>query len=160
MRQVEEAKIDDYEELFRHARAGLWRTLYGFTGGRADLAEEAMAEAFARAIEHAGSIRDPLPWIYRTAFRIAASELKRERQRGFEVETVPSEGRNDLEELMQALRQLSPNQRAAVILHYEADLSTEEVARRLGVSPGTVRVHLHRGRKRLRTLLGTEEDHQ
>jgi RNA polymerase sigma-70 factor, ECF subfamily len=157
VRQVGEAEIDDYERLFRDGRAGLWRTLYGFTGGRVDIAEEALAEAFARAIEHADSIRDPLPWIYRTAFRIAAAELKTERQRAPEVDTGTPEGSNDLEQLMQALRQLSPNQRAAVILHYEADLPTEEVARRMGVSPATVRVHLHRGRKRLRALLGTEE---
>jgi hypothetical protein len=33
-----------------------------------------------------------------------------------------------------------------------------EVARLIGVSPATVRVHLHRARKRLRELLGSEED--
>jgi RNA polymerase sigma-70 factor, ECF subfamily len=155
---VGEAEVDDYEQLFRDARAGLWRTLYGFTGGRAELAEEAMAEAFARAIEHADSIRDPLPWIYRTAFRVAASELKRERAK-IPAETVgDSQAPSDLGDLMSALSELSPNQRAAVILHYEADLPTDEVARRMGVSPATVRVHLHRGRKRLRKLLGTEED--
>jgi RNA polymerase sigma-70 factor (ECF subfamily) len=157
VRQAGEADTDEYERLFRDTRAGLWRTLYGFTGGRADVAEEAMAEAFARAIEHADSIRDPLPWIYRTAFRIAAAELKRERVQPGDADPVGSEPRHDLEELMQALRRLSPNQRAAVILHYEADLPTGEVARRMGVSVATVRVHLHRGRKRLRQLLGAEE---
>jgi RNA polymerase sigma-70 factor, ECF subfamily len=155
---VGEAEVDDYERLFRDARAGLWRTLYGFTGGRADLAEEAMAEAFARAIEYADSIRDPLPWIYRTAFRVAAAELRRERAQMPTQTAGDSQASSDLGGLMDALRELSPNQRAAVILHYEADLPTEEVARRMGMSPATVRVHLHRGRKRLRKLLGREED--
>ena len=57
----------------------------------------------------------------------------------------------------QALRQLSPAQRAAVVLHYEADLSVQEVAQRMGTSVGAVKVHLFRGRRRLRELLGAEE---
>ena len=59
---------------------------------------------------------------------------------------------------MRALRQLSPNQRAAIVLRYEADLPVDDVARRMGIAAPTVRVHLHRGRTRLRELLGSEED--
>jgi RNA polymerase sigma factor (sigma-70 family) len=59
---------------------------------------------------------------------------------------------------MRALRLLSPNQRAALILHSAEDLAVADVARLMGISAATVRVHLHRGRRRLRRLLGTEED--
>lgn len=59
--------------------------------------------------------------------------------------------------LIEALRQLSPNQRAAVVLRNETDLPVGEIARRMGMSAATVRVHLHRGRNRLRELLGAEE---
>jgi RNA polymerase sigma factor (sigma-70 family) len=59
--------------------------------------------------------------------------------------------------LVPALRQLSPAQRAAIVLHYEADLPVREVARRMGTSAGAVKVHLLRGRRRLRELLGDEE---
>jgi len=54
-------------------------------------------------------------------------------------------------------RQLSPSQRAAVYLYYRADLPVREVASVMGTSVAAVKVHLHRGRKRLRELLGTEE---
>jgi len=37
------------------------------------------------------------------------------------------------------------------------DLRVDEVAKRMGVAASTVRVHLHRGRARLRELLGSEE---
>ena len=150
-------RVHDFERLFREDGPGLWRTIYAFTGGRRDLAEEAVAEAFARAIAHAGGIRDPLPWIYRTAFRLAAEELRRERRSRSEateeVVDAPQVG-----DLMKALRQLSPNQRAAVVLRYEADLPVEEVARRMGTAAPTVRVHLHRARKRLRELLKDDDD--
>ena len=58
---------------------------------------------------------------------------------------------------MDGLRRLSPNQRAAIVLRHVMDLDVAEVARRMGIAPPTVRVHLHRGRVRLRELLGTEE---
>ena len=39
----------DFDALFREAGSGVFRTLYAYTGGRRDIAEEAMAEAFARS---------------------------------------------------------------------------------------------------------------
>src|SRR2546423_13390322 len=96
----------DFELLFRRDGQGVWRTIYAFTGGRRDVAEEAVAEAFARAIAHAGGIRDPLPWIYRTAFRLAAEELRRERRRTTEAREA-SVDPPEIGELMRALRQLS-----------------------------------------------------
>jgi RNA polymerase sigma-70 factor, ECF subfamily len=56
-----------------------------------------------------------------------------------------------------ALRRLSANQRAAIVLRHVLDLDVAEVARRMGIATPTVRVHLHRGRARLRELLGAEE---
>jgi RNA polymerase sigma-70 factor, ECF subfamily len=150
----------DFERLYRTAGPGLWRALYAFTGGRRDVASDAMDEAFARALEHGDSIRTPVPWLYRTAFRLALEELRRERRSPREVGTGPEshdEPDPGLDGVMTAMRNLSANQRAAMFLHYVADLSVREVAERLGMSPATVKVHLHRGRRRLRELLGTEE---
>ncbi|MEX2275576.1 MAG: sigma-70 family RNA polymerase sigma factor [Actinomycetota bacterium] len=147
----------DYEALYREAGPQLWRTLYGVCAGRTDLAEEAIAEAFARVIERGDRVRDPIAYVYRVAFRVATQELKRERRQSDIAEQAHRETPGELEDLMRALRELSPNQRAAVILRFEADLSTEEVAKRMGVSAATVRVHIHRGRKKLRALLGTQE---
>ena len=56
-------------------------------------------------------------------------------------------------DLVRALATLSPNQRAAAILHLYADLSTRDVARILGCSAATVRVHVSQAKRRLRPLL-------
>ena len=61
-------------------------------------------------------------------------------------------------DLVRALARLSPNQRAAVVLHEYADLPTRDVARILGCSQATVRVHLAQARKRLRPLLEETDD--
>ena len=147
----------DFDALFRERASEVYRTLYAFTAGRRAVAEEATAEAFARAVAHEKRIRDPLAWIYRTAFRVAAAELRRERREPAEPETLAGDAAPGLARLVDALRELSPNQRAAVVLRYEADLPVDEVARRMGINAATVRVHLHRGRARLRELLGAEE---
>ena len=149
----------NYEQVFQDTAPGLWRTIYAFAAGRRAVADDAVAEAFARALERAGQIRDPVPWLYRTAFRLAAEDLRRERR---EPELEPEQDQAvasaaGLAALVPALRQLSPAERAAIVLHYEADLPVQEVARRMGTSAGAVKVHLFRGRRRLRELLGDEE---
>ena len=147
----------DYEQVFRDAAPALWRTVYAFAAGRRAVADDAVAEAFARALAQAGQIRDPVPWLYRTAFRLATEDLRRERREPAREPDQASDSAAGLGALVPALRQLSPAQRAAVVLHYEADLPVQEVARRMGTSVGAVKVHLFRGRRRLRELLGDEE---
>jgi RNA polymerase sigma-70 factor (ECF subfamily) len=149
------AKQLDLEALFRAEGDNVYRTLYAFTGGRADVAEEATAEAFARAIASRDRLRDPLAWVYRVAFRVAIDELRRDRRRTTltDAPIAPPEFAG----LVEALRKLSPNQRAAIVLRHMLDLDVAEVAKRMGVAAPTVRVHLHRGRERLRELLGSEE---
>jgi RNA polymerase sigma-70 factor, ECF subfamily len=149
----------DLERVFREAGPGLWRTIYAFSAGRRTVADDAVAEAFARALERADTIRDPVPWLYRTAVRIAAAELRRERKEP-PPERLPGPAVTPpcgLDALVPALRQLSPAQRAAVVLHYEADLPVRDVARQMGTSVAAVKVHLFRGRHRLREILGAEE---
>lgn len=149
----------DLEQVFRDAAPGLWRTIYAFAAGRSAVADDAVAEAFARAVERADQIRDPVPWLYRTAFRLATQDLRRERREPEfpEAADPASDPPAGLAALVPALRQLSPAQRAAVVLHYEADLPVREVARLMGTSAGAVKVHLSRGRHRLRELLGNDE---
>jgi RNA polymerase sigma-70 factor (ECF subfamily) len=146
----------DLDALFRVEGDGLYRTLCAFTGGRTDIAEDATAEAFARAVAHDGTLRDPLAWIYRVAFRVAIDEVRR----GSRLVSPSDEGAvvpEGLVGVMDALRDLSPNQRAAVVLRHVLELDTAEVANRMGIAQPTVRVHLHRARKRLAVLLGDEE---
>lgn len=146
----------DYVALYRTTGLALWRAIYAYSGGRRDVADDAVAEAFARAIQHDGEIHRPESWLYRTAFRIAAAELRRTRSLTELREQAQGE-RVDVMDLLDALRALSPNQRAAVFLFYQADLPVREVARLMGTSVAAVKVHLHRGRGRLRELLGTQE---
>lgn len=84
------------------------------------MADDATAEAFARALEHEAVIRDPVPWLYRTAFRVAAAELKQPRHVEELVDSPLVEPRYS--DLSRSLAALSPMQRASIYLHYIADM--------------------------------------
>jgi RNA polymerase sigma-70 factor, ECF subfamily len=150
-------EVQAFDELYREAGPRLWRAVLAYTGGRRELTDDVVAEAFARTLERASSIRAFEPYLYRIAFRLAANELRRTPT----VAHVPDSASTldpELSELFDALRTLSPGQRAAVFLRYQADLPVAEVARLMGTSSAVVRVHLMRGRRRLAELLGGEDD--
>jgi RNA polymerase sigma-70 factor (ECF subfamily) len=136
----------------------LWRSLYAYTGGRREVADDAVAEAFARALANADRIREPVAWLYRVAFRIAAAEMKRERGMESLQEMAANPAHNSMPAVLSALRHLSPAQRAAVYLHYQADQPVAVVAERLGMSSAAIKVHLFRARHRLRKLLAEDVD--
>jgi RNA polymerase sigma factor (sigma-70 family) len=146
-----------FDELYRRAGPRLWQAVLAYSGGRRDITDDVVAEAFARTLERAAHVRSFEPYLYRIAFRLAAAELRRDPT----VATVPESGEHadpELSELFEAMRSLSPGQRAAVFLRYQGDLPVAEVARLMGTSSAVVRVHLMRGRRRLAELLGDDDD--
>ncbi|HYU58409.1 MAG TPA: sigma-70 family RNA polymerase sigma factor [Actinomycetota bacterium] len=145
------------ELLYREHGQRLWRAVMAFTGDR-EVASDAVAEAFAQALRRGDVINDPLRWVWRAAFRIAAGELK-ERGRFREASTDRGYDQDEpVTDLLEALAKLSPKQRAAVLLHHHAGYPVKEVADIIGSTTAAVKVHLMRGRNRLRDLLGEEHD--
>lgn len=143
---------DEYGRLFRTEGDRLWRAVYAFSHDT-EITSDAVAEAFAQCIGRGDEVREPQRWIWRTAFKIAAGELVA-RGRWAELKgDPPYEMPEDGGEVVLALRALSPNQRAAVILTDYAGYDAKAVGEMLDCSPPTVRVHLSRGRRRLRSLL-------
>ncbi len=150
-------RAKELERLYRDQGDRMWRSLLAFAGDP-EVASDAVAEAFAQALRRGEAIRDPERWLWRAAFRIAAGEL-RERRRLTPTDHEPSyEMEEPARELIEALRQLSTKQRSAVVLHHAAGYPVREIARMIGSTPAAVKVHLSRGRRRLRELLGDERD--
>jgi RNA polymerase sigma-70 factor (ECF subfamily) len=143
---------DRVDTVYRADSQRLWRALVGFTADR-ELASDAMAEAFTRAVTEEDQIRDLRAWVWRVAFRLAAADLRTAREHEHVEPDASAEAISELPDIVAALRRLPPKQRLAVVLHDYADRPTHEVAAVLGVSSATVRVHLSQGRRRLRALL-------
>ena len=147
----------DFERLWREDGPRIWRAVAAYAGD-AEIANDAVAEAFAQALSQLDEIREPLPWLWRVSFRLATKELRRRRRRNPATLRGTYEMPEPLVETLRALRQLAAKQRAAVVLHDYADRPTSEIAEILGVAPATVRVHLRHGRARLREILGEHDD--
>jgi len=133
----------------------MWRAVLAFAGDP-EVASDAMAEAFAQALRRGDEIRDPERWLWRAAFRIAAGELKERGRRVAAVAEESYEMEEPAHELMAALAKLAEKQLAAVVLHHAAGYPASEVAEIIGSTSAAVRVHLMRGRRRLRELLEDE----
>jgi len=143
--------------VFEQQAPKLWRAVFAFTGDR-EVTSDAVAEAFAQMLERGKAVRSPERWVWRAAFRIAAGELKARSRRTPSLLESSYEEPEPTSDLLPALGRISPKQRAALILCYYADLPVREIARALGSSSATVRVHLSQGRKRLRRILEEDDD--
>lgn len=147
----------EVERTYREQRDRLWRALLAFTGDP-DVAGDALAEAFAQLIARLAAVRSPEAWVWAAAFRIAAGEMGRRRTSELAGTECSYELPEPVDHLVRALALIPRAQRLAVILHDYGDRPTDEVAAILGISRATVHVHLSRGRKRLRKLLGEQTD--
>jgi len=79
---VQDAAVDEGQdriaEVYREQAQTMWRALFSFSGDR-EVASDALAEAFARALRDRGTIRDSASWTWRVAFQLANAELRRRR---------------------------------------------------------------------------------
>jgi RNA polymerase sigma-70 factor (ECF subfamily) len=128
--------------------------------GDAGLAEEATAEAFARALVHSRTVRAtrrPDAWVYRVALNEVRSRFRRNRleQRWIARQQAGHQAPPPEPEtaLWQAVAQLPPRARTAIALRYIADLPEAEVASAMGITRGATAATLHKARARLTELL-------
>ena len=135
---------------------------------RPAIAEELVQESFVRAFRAAPRFKPAASvstWLFHIAARLAMNEAARahhHHELAGDVPDVPTEVRGPLEELEQkelswtieeALAQLPPQQRAAVVLARFEDMPYREIGKVLEVSTGAVDGLLQRARQTLARLL-------
>jgi RNA polymerase sigma-70 factor (ECF subfamily) len=146
-----------FDVLYREQADRLWRAVFAYTGDR-EVTSDAVAEAFAQSLRRGDALRSPKAWVWRAAFQIARGELKRRAAVSPPTEERSYEVAEPAWELIGALRSLPERQRVVLVLRYYAGYSVREIAEIVGSTAATVRVHLSRGRRRLRDLLEEEDD--
>jgi RNA polymerase sigma-70 factor (ECF subfamily) len=159
-----------FEELVKEY-CGLVHSLAFRMTGDAHLAEDMSQETFTRVWQKIGNLRDPRAfpgWLASITRRICLDELEKRNRRmeagGEELllenanPTMPPDFDGKRRILEEAIALLPMRDRQLITLSYHRDLSSDEVGIILGMSPGTVRVGLHRARERLCGLLKGKED--
>lgn len=144
------------------------------TGARS-LAADLTAETFAQALLHAGRFRDEAdgsagPWLFgiaanllRRSARTAEVETRARRRLGMATAVVAADPTEDAAArldaqgtaatLRDALDELPPGQRQAVLLRVVDDLDYDEIARVERITNQAARLRVSRGLRRLRGRL-------
>lgn len=161
--------VEAYSELYQ-AHAGAVGAAVRERVADRDARSDVIQEAFAVALERLDSLRDPAafrPWLLAIARNSAVDHLRRQ-GRLTELDddaaaAVPDHAEPspqdwaELSDLAGVVRssvaRLSQRDATAVALVTQFNLSTEDLASALGLSPGAAKVALHRARRRLRHAL-------
>jgi RNA polymerase sigma-70 factor (ECF subfamily) len=158
----------------------VFRTLMRLTGRR-DGVEDLAQDVFLRLFRALPGFRNESlvsTYLYRIAVNVAQDEWKRRRREdpthvSLSDETAAWEdrlehpGQNPEESLEERqfqrlveehLMELSGIERSVLVLYHQEERSYQQIAEALGMPIGTVRTHLHRGRKKMRDALQREQE--
>ena len=140
--------------------------------GNPDDAAEATQEAYIRMVRGLRRFREvgAFPtWLFKIVSNVCMTEIRKRNRRDIPTEAeqmvdfAASEDAEDLAvgkvfwgELEESVRGLPEVYRSVVVLRDIYGLSGEETADVLGISPGAVKVRLHRARRRLRDELADQ----
>ncbi len=155
MRSVPNAT--DEARWCRLVTGGLRRSyrLAGLILGNGPDAEDAVGDALLRAWRELPSLRDEArfeAWFDRIVVNVCRDRLRRRRL----VRFVPLPGEPviatrdpfrvviERDAILRAADGLGADERTVLVLHYWADLTLDEVAKRMGIPVGTVKTRLHR----------------
>jgi RNA polymerase sigma-70 factor, ECF subfamily len=161
---------DEFAELFDEFHPSLCRFLECLLGGARAAAEDIAQESFLR-LYRAGTDGPPTGearfWLFRVARNLALNELSRGQTRNRLLDRVVemfSSQKKDPEReyetaerrgmILKMLKLLPEQQRAALLLREQEEMSYKEIAEVLCVSEAKVKVDIFRARERLRERWG------
>lgn len=173
--------LDDIDELVRTHRARILRLITGSTGDP-DLAETITQEALLRAYNGREKFRGECSvktWLTGIAINVMRDHLrsakykfwKQAKESAVDVHEMaaflPAAGasperqilaRERIGHVWRALDSLSSKQRTVFLMKFSEDMAVNEIAETMGMSLNTVRTHLHRALRAVRSQLGANYD--
>jgi RNA polymerase sigma-70 factor (sigma-E family) len=143
-----------FDDLYVEAYPDMVRLAYLMVDSNG-VAEELVQDSFVRVHAKWRTIDHPRAYLRTTVVNACRNERRRRKVARRVVAAsrgeVSTDAHPDL--LGDALRSLSPDRRAAIVLRFYEDLPVQDVADILGVAPGTVKSMVHRGLAELREVI-------
>ena len=166
--RAKEGSRDAFRLLVERHMKGAYDIAHHFLGDHED-AQDVAQEAVVRVHRSLASFRGDAEfgtWLYRIVTNLSMNRLRQRKSRA-RIEVRTGEAAGDLPDgavsgvdrpdlaghIEKALHDLPTLQRAVVMLRHLNGLSTKEVSSILNCSEGTVKVHLHRGLKKMKRML-------
>jgi len=154
---------DQFISNVRTEQEGLRRFLLALCAGDGqkadDIAQDTLVKAYIASSDFSPRAKFAT-WLYRIAYNCFIDSLRKRSVQTIDAESemacvsdISSDGGFEYQELYAAIDELSPSERASILLFYMDDLSVKEISSVLGLPSGTVRSHLSRGRDHLRKLI-------
>ncbi|WP_239129977.1 SigE family RNA polymerase sigma factor [Sinosporangium siamense] len=148
---------EEFREYVLTRGPALLRVAHQLTGHPAD-AEDLLQTALASTFHAWNRIHDRSAldgYVRRAMVNINISWWRRRKIDEYPAEELPDVPTDDAdlalsEQLDQALNRLPTRMRAAIVLRYYEDLTEQEIAKRLGISVGTVKSTVSRAMAKLR----------
>ncbi len=152
-----------FDDFFRDHHARLFAALCLTTGSRHE-AEEIAQDAFLRVLERwdrVARMDDPTGFLFTTAMNVFRKRYRRAQLAARHPIPHPDPDDvfttvDDRDVLVRAMRDLTPQQRAAVIMTAILDMPSAEAAKVLGIKDSTVRVLARNARTQLRLSVGDD----
>lgn len=183
--QARDGCEQSFADLVRANMPAMVRLACSMVGNQAD-AEEIAQEAFVRLHRSLARFRGDSrisTWLYRTVTRLCIDSLRREKLRSrlflfrrneedhdplLDVEDTTGtpaeqlEARQTATVLAAAMSRLPAQQKAVLVLRQQQGLPIREIARIMQLSEGSIKTHLHRAVKALRSAITESEvpDHE
>lgn len=153
----------DFEAWVRRARPGLLRTAVLLSGGDHGRAEDAVQETCVKIAERWRTLvrgGDPTSYARVVLYRLTVDDWRRRARRPESLGEVPDRpiagdqaaASDQALVLLEALRRLTPSQRAVLVVRYFDDLTEVQAAAVLGCSVNTVKSQARHAINRLRVL--------
>jgi RNA polymerase sigma-70 factor (ECF subfamily) len=154
----------DFCTFFEDEHRRLYKTMYFVTGDRSEAAD-LMQEAFLKLWERwdrIDTIDDPRAYLFRVALngtRMRTRAARRAAKRTVPLGVVrdPYDDVDIREDVRRMLLQVTPRQRAALVLLDLYGYGSEDAGRIMGIRPSTVRALATQGRAVLRLTGGPNE---
>ncbi len=166
VRRVVVGEISLYEEMVNRYQQKL-RRLAGYYLKDEQAAEDAVQETLVAAYKNLEKFRPEKKfavWLFVIAKNKVMDELRRRKKLLPLSESLPAAeeeifgiDETDRAKLHAGLKSLPEKQNQALRLYYFADLSYQEISKRLKLPVNTIRSHLKRGKERLKKLFTNEK---
>jgi RNA polymerase sigma-70 factor, ECF subfamily len=160
------SSFDEFYAREYRAVLGLALALCGNRWAAEDLAQEAFLAAHRNWLRVSDYPRPDL-WVRRVVANLSVSAFRRRMAEARALGRIALGRTPPLPELSaddagfwQAVRSLPRRQAQVVALHYLEDRSLADIASILGIAVGTVKKHLHDGRRALAERLGVEDEEE
>ena len=162
-----------FAQLVDRYRNFVFTLVLRFTDNRED-AEELTQDIFVKAYRSLADFRGASKfstWLYTIVHNSCISFLRKKkmnttsidqagiliqlenRESGFKANTIEQKSKHGM--VNEAIRLLNPDDSQVITLFYKAEQSLEEIGKIMGLEPNTVKVKLHRARRRLKEKMTT-----